>query len=128
MRRYRKIILAMTVVVIVAVVGAVAFTIWPRGVTARVANMGLMVMQEVRLAVRGQSYPLGDIPSGASRDVQVWPTGESNINIHYIDASGTSRSIEVDCYLEPGYRGTIAVEVAEGSVVRLIDNTRHTPW
>lgn len=72
----------------------------------------------VHVLVTGRSYGLGDIQPGAHGIAKVRPTDESAISIDYKDADGASRSVTVDCYIEPGYTGSIAVDVADGAITQ----------
>lgn len=112
----------------IAVIGAGAFLLWPRGVKVVVGNTGTAAMRDMRVVVTGGSYTLGDLRPGESRGVHVKPSGESSITLQYADAGGGPQSVDLDCYIEPGYAGSVSVDVANGAVVRKADSTRPTPW
>ena len=123
MRRLWWIILA------VAVIGAGAFLLWPRGVKVVVGNTGTAAMRDVHVVVTGGSYGLGDIRPGEYRAVHVKPTGDSSITLQYTDeGGGDPQSVDLDCYIEAGYAGSVSVDVANGLIVRKADATRTTPW
>jgi hypothetical protein len=111
----------------IAVLAVGAFLLWPRGVKAVVRNAGTAAMQDVHVVVTGHTYTLGDIQPKEIRSVRVKPTGESRITIRYTDASGTSKHVDVDCYIESGYAGSISVDVANGAVTRQADSIRVGP-
>jgi hypothetical protein len=81
-------------------------------------------MGDVRVVVTGRSYAVGDLRQQESRSVRVRPTGESHIVLRYADAGGAERSVEVNCYFEPGYSGRITVNIADGGVVHVDDQVR----
>lgn len=107
----------------IAAVGAVLF--WPRGVTAVVRNAGADTIRDVHVVVTGRSYPLGDIAPGQARSVRLRPAGESSITLRFTDSA--ARSAHVDCFLEPGYSGSIEIDIAGGVVSRVANNIRATP-
>jgi hypothetical protein len=114
----------------IAVIGAGAFLLWPRGVKVVVANTGTTAMRDVRVAVTGNSYRLGDLRPGERRGVHVKPTGDSSITLQYTDegGGGDPQSVDLDCYIEAGYAGSVSVDMANGVVVRKADATRPSPW
>jgi hypothetical protein len=118
MRRHVWDIVAIALVIAVGV-----FALLPEGVKAIVRNADAETMRDVQVVVTGRSYPLGDIPPNETRSVHVKPTGESNIRIRYTDVSGTSKTVAVDCPIEAGTAGSISVDVANGAVAQLTDNT-----
>ncbi|CAN5591111.1 hypothetical protein BH09PLA1_BH09PLA1_11050 [soil metagenome] len=111
----------------IAVVVAGAYLLWSRGVKTVVRNTGSATIREVQVLVTGHSYALGDIRPNEVRSVHVKPSGESSIVIRFTDADGTSKSVDVNCYLESGSRGNISVDVAHGAIVRKAENTWYLP-
>jgi hypothetical protein len=109
------------IIIAIVAVGTGAFLLRPRGVKAVVRNVGTNAMQDVRVIVTGRSYSVDDIQPGESRMVRVQPTGESSITLRYRDSNSGANSVHVDCYIEPGYSGSISVDVANGAVIRKTD-------
>jgi hypothetical protein len=104
---------------------AIGFAIrgYSRGVTVVVRNVGDAPMQNVAVHVTGNSYELGTFGSGDEGRVRVKPSGESHVEISFIDANGQQQRLVCDCYFEPRHwHGTITIDVAGGQVVRLQDS------
>jgi hypothetical protein len=99
--------------VIAALVGLWLFL--HRGSTVEVRNIGTQPMRAVIVHVTGNSYPIGDLPAGASKRVVVKPTGESHVEIEH-DARNP---LVVDSYIEPLAPETITVEVTPFKSARL---------
>ena len=115
-------------VVVVGAVIAVLVGLWfflHHGVTVEVRNVGNEQMRAVIVHVTGNSYPIGDLPAGSSRRVDVSATSESHVELEY---QGHDRLI-IDCYFEPGYKGTITAQVTALKVVSVNDSVRiGTPY
>ena len=90
------------------------------GITVELRNTGAEPLRAAIVHVTGNSYPLGDLPAGSSKKVVVAPTGESHVEIEH---EGHTPLI-VDCYFEPGYTGTITVEVTPQQVGRVQSSIR----
>ena len=84
----------------------------PRKLTVTIVNEGPWRLDDAVVHVTGQSYPLGDLEAGAETTVTVAPTSESSVEIEFVDSSGNKKRLDAECYLEPGYRGSIAVRIA----------------
>jgi hypothetical protein len=96
-----------------------AASIWfAPGVTVTVRNGDKSPLIDFQVYVTGNSYHLGDIPSGAMRRCKVNPTSESHVEISYQLPDGTLKRHSVGGYLEQGYRGTVDVEIKDGEIVR----------
>jgi hypothetical protein len=107
-------LVAMAVVLLV-LVGLLLFRFRP-GIQVTVQNTGSTPMRSVVLHVTGASYRLGDIVPGASAKARVRPTGESHLEIEFIDTDGTTQRLNAGGYFESGYRGTIRVEMKDGVI------------
>ena len=106
---------------------AVGTLFWPRGVNTVVRNAGSTTMRNVHVLVTGRAYMLGDIQPNEVRSVHVKPVGESGITITYTDANDAPQIVDLGCYLESGYSGSISVDVANGAVTRKAESIRVTP-
>lgn len=109
-------------------IASIVFALWPRGVEVIVTNVGTSVMRDLRVVVTGKTYELGELQPNARHRLRVNPTGESHIVLEYTDPSAAPRAVTVDCYFEPNDYGSIAVDVAEGVIIRNAAATRRTPW
>lgn len=117
----RLVIVATALAVIVTACVGIVRLLPARATTlkAMVTNVGRETMRDIRVTVTGRTYPLGDLSVKEARAIGVDPTGESHIVLTYVDEGGRSQSLLVDCYFEPTDSGTIAVDVADGKVVRV---------
>ena len=98
-------------------VGILLLYFWPE-IHVSVQNTGSAPMQSVVLHVTGKSYSIGDIFAGGSASATVEPTGESGLEIEFIDAYGTIKRLNAGGYFESGYRGTIQVSIKDGTIVK----------
>ena len=100
----------------VAVIGAagLVWAYWNRGVTVVLRNTDATALSDVTIHVTGRDYPIGDMPSGSTRNILVDPTGESHIEISQQHADGRGRLV-VQCYFESGYSGQIDIDVSRAS-------------
>ena len=94
------------------------------GVTVRIRNTGRVAMKDVQVHVSGQIYAIGNIEALAMKSCRISPGDESDVEISYVLADGSSNRHSVDCYLESGSCGTIEVEIADGVMVKSSDKTR----
>ncbi|MCC9609583.1 hypothetical protein LOC68_04490 [Blastopirellula sp. JC732] len=92
------------------------------GIRVTVQNVGTTPMQDVVLHVTGNDYPLGDLPPGATARARVNSTGESGLEIEYVDPNGDLQRLNAGGYFEPGYRGTIRVKIEDGVIVENLKN------
>ena len=84
--------------------------------TVKVYNAGNSPILDLQVHVTGKSYQLGDIPSGAERNVKVSPMGESHVEVSYRLSDGTTKRHSVDCYFESAYRGTVEATIRDGEL------------
>lgn len=95
------------------------------GVQVRVANHGPERLSSFVIHVTGNSYPIGQLDVGESRTVRVRPSSESHVEVEFVDPLGQRKRSAVDCYFEPGHHsGTIAIELENGAIKRVHDQTR----
>src|SRR5579863_1704711 len=107
-----------TLLWLMAVVGALlalAVSLWPH-IQVTVENNGQRSVCELVVHVTGRSYPLGDLPPGASKNVIVAPSGESSIVIEFQDETGHKFQSDAGEYIEPGYNASIIVSITNGVV------------
>ena len=111
-----------TLCLVVALVGVLLF-LSTRGITFVVRNVGPEPLHSIIVHVTGNSYRLGEIPSGESRSVMVRASSESHIELE----QATGKRLVVDCYFEGGYKGTFTADVTANEVVRVKDSIRLGP-
>ncbi|WP_164103727.1 hypothetical protein [Candidatus Laterigemmans baculatus] len=107
--------LALVFVLVAGLVGLAVFQ-FRSGVRITVENAGTSPLKSVVLHVTGASYALGDIAVGKSATMRVRPTGESHLEIEFTRSDGETRRLNADCYFEPGYRGSMRVEIKDGQI------------
>ena len=95
-----------------------------RGVRVTVINAGTAPMFDARIVVTGSTYLLGDLQPSGRASVRARPTGESNVIVRYTDAADQTRDVVVDCYLEPGLTGVMEIEIANGAIRHVNQNTK----
>ncbi len=103
--------------VLLVSVGILAFQFRP-GIRVTLHNAGSSTIRSVALHVTGSSTSLGDIHSGAEAITRVRPTGESSLEIEFVDQDGKSVRLDANCYFESGYRGTIQVLVKDRKIIK----------
>ena len=103
-----------TLLVLVAMV-AVLFAVYNRylrpGVYVELRNSTGKTLTSVTVHVTGRSYDLGDLNPGETNEIRVEPTSESDVDIEFVDAAGLRQGLKAECYIEPGYRGSIRIDV-----------------
>jgi len=122
----RKLFNLAAVLSLEAVLAFITAAVWQRtrGVKAIITNVGHVKMTDVRVRITGRQYAIGDLNRSESRTLYLNPSGESHIVLGYTNADGTSAALSVDCYFENGYSGEIAVDVADGNIVRVVNKTK----
>ncbi len=101
----------------VAILIAAFLWLTPR-VTVTVRNSGTTPLHDLQVHVTGQTYGLGDVAGGTLKKCTVRPTSESHVEISYRLTDGATKRHTVDCYIEPGYRGTVDAEIENGKLIR----------
>jgi len=118
--------------VIVATAGlalVVTLALWTtrssqRGVVVNVRNVGAKPMRKVSVIVTGATYAIGDLEPNGQGSVRVNPQGESHVELRWDDGQGNNQSVNAGGYFEPGYRGEMTIDVADGIVAKLDDQVR----
>ena len=100
--------LALLIVYWVTRVGGVEFTL---------NNAGAEPLRGVIVEVTGRSYKLGDLPPGSSKTVKLNATGDSHIELRFLNG----RRLTIDCYFGPGSGGSIKAKVTSQAVVAVED-------
>jgi hypothetical protein len=84
------------------------------GIHVSVQNTGNQPIRSVVLYVTGNSYSLGDIPPGADANATVKCTGDSHLEIEFVDGDGQTKKLDAGGFFQPGYRGAIRVSIHDG--------------
>jgi len=94
------------------------------GVEVTVKNHDTIAIDSLELHVTGNTYFLGSILPGESKSTNVSVSGESNIELNH----SSKPKLIVDVYLEPGYRGTIHVNMTADSVFNSESEIKILPY
>jgi hypothetical protein len=86
------------------------------GIHVTIQNTGQTSIHSVVLHVTGNSYSIGDLAPGGSKEATVNSAGESTLRIEFTDSDGKKQQLDAGVYLEPGYRGTIRVSIRDGVI------------
>ncbi|MBD8532498.1 MULTISPECIES: hypothetical protein [unclassified Massilia] len=94
------------------------------GVEFTLDNVGSESLHGVSVDVTGRSYQLGDMPPGSSRTVKLHATGDSHIELRFLNG----RRLIIDCYFQPTYKGTIKAKVTSQAVMAVEDKVKLSPY
>lgn len=95
-----------------------------RGVSVIVHNKGPEKISNATVHVTGNSYEIGTLIPGQSRTILVKPSGDSNVQIVFMDSRNIQNRVDADCYLESsGSRGSIAIDISGNKISRVEDTT-----
>jgi hypothetical protein len=94
-----------------------------------VTNIGESPIREITVIqkVDGREYSLGNlgnIESGVTRTVWVRPRATGSIDLQFINSQRQKVNLTVDGYVEPGYAGTISVDLIDGRLARCVNQIR----
>jgi hypothetical protein len=113
-----------------AAVASLLFLVWlvivacsQSGVKVVVANQGSKPITKLQLAFTGGQQNLPELAPGADHKFMINPSGESRIDISFIDANGNTRTTKLDVYLGKDYEGEIAVRIGSDSTVNWAETT-----
>jgi len=113
-----EILLTFCVVVLVGITGCSRQT----DISAKVTNVGIAPIDSVTISVTGNSYYLGRLKPGESKMSKLFPKSESHLEVTFRNAIRPYRKFNAGTYIEPGYSGTISVDVNDDSLVSVRDS------
>jgi hypothetical protein len=120
--RYRVPIVIVLVTVVILVAGWVRYASAQRGIRITVLNTGQETVRDMTVYVTGASYPLGDLAPSTSRTCKVSPTSESHVELEFADEQRGRIRLNAGGYFEPGYQGTMEIQVRDGKATRVKDD------
>lgn len=82
-----------------------------------VANEGAGPIKNLTINYSGGTESLSELGSGRAYEFSINATGESDLSVSFVDASGSSHSHKVDVYFERNYRGKIDVKIDSASKI-----------
>ena len=115
---FLKMLIAGTVVIIFCFA---LYVFLNRGVKVVIHNSDPNTLYDVSVRLTGKTYLLGDISPGEDKSIVVKPVSESHIEIEH--GKSHRRKMKIDCYIEPGYKGRIKIELDADKVLKVEDKT-----
>lgn len=91
-----------------------------RGIEVTIKNHDNIAIDSLELNVTGNKYFIGSIKPGESKPINVSVTGESHIDINH----SSNKKLFVDVYLEPGYSGSIHIDITADSVLNTVSEIK----
>jgi hypothetical protein len=82
-----------------------------------VVNEGMTPITDLTVSYTGGRELLRELWPGESREFSINPSGESALEISFVDSSGHSRGRKIDVYFERNYRGRIDIKIDEAGKV-----------
>jgi hypothetical protein len=95
------------------------------GIQVTVQNTGSQPIRSVVLFVTGNNYSLGDIPPGAAAEARVKCTGDSHLEIEFVDDHEQTKRLDAGGFFQPGYRGKIRLTIRDGTIQ---ENEQDIEW
>ena len=101
---------------LLALLGASAvFLYWRNAIRVNVTNNTDEPITDILIEYRGGNLKLSRILPGGTASGYLYPETESNMSISYVSTQGDAYH-ELDCYMEPGYRGTYFIDIHRDGV------------
>ncbi len=117
MRRYYWVSL-LSGLILVLIAAAFVLLVQTRGIRVSVKNLGPEPLADVSVCVTGHSYELSGLRVGEVQAVTVKPRGESHVELEVVDSHGKRSRLDAGGYFEPGYQGSIDIDLEGGSIKR----------
>jgi hypothetical protein len=76
-----------------------------------VVNEGMTPLTDLTVSYTGGRELLRELWPGESRAFSINPSGESALDVSFVDSSGQSRGRKIDVYFERNYRGRIDIRI-----------------
>jgi hypothetical protein len=125
-RRYCRLAGVLVCLLLAVMIGlAYSFLFYHPGIQVSVQNSGSQLLRSVVLFVTGNSYNLGNIPPGANAEATVKCTGDSHLEIEFVDGDGQTKRLDAGGFFQSGYRGTIRVSIKDGVIQ---ENEQDIQW
>lgn len=95
-----------------------------QGIVVSVTNTGSAPLTAIEVRYTGGTIRVPARAPNASHHARVAATGESLLDMRFVDANGARRSETVGVFFEPGYTGSVAILVDDAGVVTWRDRVR----
>lgn len=89
------------------------------GVKVVVSNHGLKSITNLQIAFTGGNESLRNLAPGTSHEFTINPTGESGIELSFMNSDGALQNTKLDVYLGRNYEGRLEVLIAPDGTVKL---------
>jgi len=80
-------------------------------VDVAVVNEGLTPVTDLTISYKGGRELIRELWPGESLELSIHPSGESDVEINFADATGHSRGRNIGIYLAPDFRGRIEIRL-----------------
>jgi hypothetical protein len=120
-----KRLIAWTLIVLVSVVVfAASYSQFTRGVMVVVSNGMSADIQDVELHFTGGMRHVGMVQPGSEVSVRVRPTGDSGLELRYVDSLGIQHKEAIGVYFDgENFRGSIDIQIHSDGTVTFVDSS-----
>jgi hypothetical protein len=94
-----------------------------QGIYFSIRNDTPNVLTNIRVTYTGGVVRIAELEPNASYGRHIDPSSESDLELAWFDSSGVEQFHKVDVYLEPNYRGNLAVTVEAHNRISWKDET-----
>lgn len=91
-------------------------------ISVTISNADDLEMDSVRVTVTGNSYQLGTLQPGDSVMTNVYPKGESQLEVFMHSPKVGKKSYLVGTYFETGYSGNLKIVINADSIISVTDS------
>jgi len=96
-------------------------------IKVEVVNLGPSPMKDVAADFNDFTYPIGDIPVGATKSTRLRVHSDNSFGLGYIDQNGERKTLHFENYLERGDFGKISLQVKKGKIIHVTQHLRNFP-
>lgn len=118
MRNRLVVTLLGTIVLSFLVAAALFYSERASSINVSVSNVGVDDLESVVLQTQDGRYVLGDIGPGGTASTSIRPILDSNLTVFV----GDTKELVVDTFVRRGYRGEVAINLADQKIVSFQDN------
>lgn len=102
--------LSVCLVLLALLAACAALLYWHNAIRVDVTNNTAEPVTEVMIVYRGGNLSWSTIQPGETASGYLFPKTETHMSISFVDSHGEAYH-ELDCYMEPGYRGRYSIEL-----------------
>lgn len=95
-----------------------------RGVEVAVTNVGHTPIRQLALSYTGGVVRVHELAGGATYGVMIKPTGDSHIEVEFVDSAGVRHKEKVDVYFVKYDQGKITINIDAAGKVSWIDEIK----